>query len=428
MGETLLVVGLQWGDEGKGQIIDALADRFDIIVRFQGGANAGHTVYIGQEKFVLHLIPSGILRAGKLCVIGNGVAVDPECLLEEIDTLQKRGLSVDGRLVVSDRAHVVMPYHKMLDQLHDAALRTRKIGTTGRGIGPCYADKAARNGLRIVEMMQPDALKRRLKALLEVKNKELTLVYGAQPLDVGELYKLCCGYAERLRPFVCDTLPLLQKALKEGKSILLEGAQGAMLDIEFGTYPYVTSSNVSTGGASVGTGMPPNRIDRVLGVVKAYCSRVGEGPFPTEQDNETGRTLRERGREYGSTTGRPRRCGWLDGVALRHAVSVNGADSIVVTGMTVLSALPKLKICVAYKVDGNRLENFPADPEVLSKAVPVYEEFEGWQSDVSGARTLEDLPRAAQDYLRAVEHICGAHVEMAAVGPEREQMVRHAHV
>jgi len=425
MAENLLVLGLQWGDEGKGQVIDVLADRYDVIVRFQGGANAGHTVRVGREKFTLHQIPSGILRTGKLCIIGNGAVVDPEGLLEEIDTLEKRGLQVHGRLLVSDRAHVVMPYHKILDGLQDASRAVgKKIETTGRGIGPCYADKAARRGLRLVEMMQPQTLQARLKELATAKNRELTALYGADPLDVEALCAAYSGYAERLRPFVRDTLPVIGAALANGKSILLEGAQAAMLDIEFGTYPYVTSSNVTAGGAAVGTGIPPSRIDRVLGVMKAYCSRVGGGPFPTEQDNEIGQLMRDRGEEYGSTTGRPRRCGWLDCVALRHAVAVNGPDSVALTGLPVLSALPKLKICVAYRLAGQVVKHVPADPDALAQAEPEYEELDGWQTDISGAKALEEMPRAARDYVAAVEAAVGTTVDMVTVGRGRGQIAR----
>jgi len=423
MAQNLVVVGLQWGDEGKGKVIDVLSDRFDLIVRFQGGANAGHTVQIRDEKFILHLIPSGILRPGKTCIIGNGVVVDPECLLEEMDALIARGVDMGG-LVISDRAHVVLPYHKMLDALREEALAEKKIQTTRRGIGPCYADKAARCGLRFVEMMDPDRFRAKLEQLVAMKNKELTAVYGAEPLDFEELYERYSGFAERLRPYVRDAVPLIHDALRQGRSILLEGAQGTMLDVNFGTYPYVTSSNVCAGGAAVGTGIPPRRIDKVMGVVKAYCSRVGGGPFPTEQDNEVGETMRRLGHEYGSTTGRPRRCGWLDGVALRHAASVNGPDSLAVMVMDVLSAFAKLKICVAYKLDGRLLRSFPADAETLARVEPVYEELEGWQCDISGARTLDELPRAARDYLAAIEEIAGTPVEMVSVGPNRRQLVR----
>ncbi len=426
MAQNMLVVGLQWGDEGKGQLIDVLSERFDIVMRFQGGANAGHTVRVGGEKFILHLVPSGILHPGKMCIIGNGVVVDPECLLEEIEQLQKRGVDVEGRLLVSDRAHVVLPYHKLLDRVQEEGMGARRIQTTGRGIGPCYADKAARRGLRLVDMMRADLLRRRLTELAEAKSRELTALYGLEPLDIGALYEQQAAYGERLRPFVCDTLPVISEALATGKSILLEGAQGTMLDVEFGTYPYVTSSNVAAGGATVGSGIPPGSIHRVLGVVKAYCSRVGGGPFPTEQDNQVGDLLRRQGEEYGSTTGRPRRCGWLDGVALRHAAAVNGAGSLALTGLPVLAGLAQVKVCVAYRLDGQALKSFPADCEALLRVEPVYEEFEGWQTDISRARTVEELPRPARHYVAAVERVAGVPVEMASVGRRRGQIARRA--
>jgi adenylosuccinate synthase len=394
-------------------------------MRFQGGANAGHTVRIGGEKFTLHLMPSGILREGKLCVIGNGVVVDPECLLQEIQELKKHGVQVDGRLVVSDRAHVVMPYHKTLDLLQESALaKNRKIQTTGRGIGPCYADKVARRGVRMGELVRPTALRRKLEDVLPLKNKELTRVYGGKAVRLDSLCRQYSEYGRKLRPYVQDTLPLVAEALARGDSILLEGAQGAMLDVEFGTYPFVTSSNVSAGGAAIGAGIPPGRIDRVLGVVKAYCSRVGGGPFPSEQTNMIGQMLRERGEEYGSTTGRPRRCGWLDCVALRHAVAVNGAESIALTGLPVLSAMATLQVCVAYKLNGKTLQTFPADAETLERVKPVYEKLPGWQTDISGARTMEELPRACRDYIALIEEKTGVQVEMASVGRERGQIVR----
>jgi adenylosuccinate synthase len=424
MSENLLVVGLQWGDEGKGKVIDVLSDEYDAIVRFQGGANAGHTVQVKDETFILHLIPSGILRTGKLCIIGNGLVVDPECLLQEIEELEERGIQVEGELVVSDRAHVVMPYHKMLDGLHEQSLGDRKIETTKRGIGPCYSDKAARSGVRFAEMMRPERFRQRLQDALRIKNKELELVFGVDPLDVDEVYEQYSEYAERLRPYVQDTVSLMQRMTQEGQDILLEGAQGTMLDINFGTYPYVTSSNVCSGGATVGTGLAPSQIDRVLGVVKAYCSRVGGGPFPTEQDNEIGDRIRELGNEYGSTTGRPRRCGWLDAVALRHTVALNGAESISVMLLDVLSEFETLKVCTAYRLDGEIVENFPADCEALDRAEPIYDEFDGWQTDVSEARSMDDLPPEARDYLSAIEHLTGARVEMVSVGPERDQIAR----
>jgi adenylosuccinate synthase len=396
MNENLLVVGLQWGDEGKGKVIDALSEHYDVIARFQGGANAGHTVQVGDQTFVLHLIPSGILHTDKLCVIGNGLVVDPECLVEEVQNLKSRGIQVQDNLVISDRAHVVLPYHKMLDGLHEESLGKKQIQTTRRGIGPCYADKSARTGLRFVDMLSPDTLRTKLTAALNEKNNILSSIYGADPLDVEETCRQLEEYARQLRPYIRDTVDLFQKQLQEGKSILLEGAQGTMLDINFGTYPYVTSSNVSAGGAMVGTGIPPGRIDRVLGIVKAYGSRVGGGPFPTEQDNAIGERIRERGNEYGSTTGRPRRCGWLDGVALRYTAAINGVESIALMLLDVLSGMEEVKICTAYEIDGETVSNYPADLRQLEAATPIYKTLPGWQEDISPIRRVQNMPEAAR--------------------------------
>ncbi|MFW6457753.1 MAG: adenylosuccinate synthase [Planctomycetota bacterium] len=424
MSENLLVVGLQWGDEGKGKIVDVLSDNHDAIVRFQGGANAGHTVKVKDQTFVLHLIPSGVLRKGKLCIIGNGLVVDPECLMEEIQGLEERGIDVTDQLVISDRAHVVMPYHKMLDGLHEESLGDRKIETTKRGIGPCYADKAARSGIRFAELINPDSLRTRLEDALRLVNKKLDRVFGRPSLDIDEVYGQYSEYADTLRPLVHDTVAMLHDMRQQGKTLLMEGAQGTMLDINFGTYPYVTSSNVCAGGATVGTGLPPSEIHGVMGVVKAYCSRVGGGPFPTEQDNEIGETLRELGDEYGSTTGRPRRCGWLDAVALRHTVAINGADRLSVMLMDVLSEFETIKVCTGYRVDGDILQNFPANVATVETVEPIYDEFDGWQTDITTARSVGDLPREAREYLTAIEHLTGAPVAMASVGPERDQIVR----
>lgn len=423
MSETLLLVGLQWGDEGKGKVIDALSSRYEIVARFQGGANAGHTVQIDDEKFVLHLVPSGILHPGTLCIVGNGLVVDPGGLLEEIDGLRERGVEVDDNLAVSDRAHVVMPHHKIMDKASESERGEGKIGTTGRGIGPCYADKAARCGIRFAEMMNPEVFRERLDALMDVKNRVLTDIYGLDPLDVNAVYEEYCGYAERLRPFVKDTVPIIHEALREGHSILLEGAQGSLLDLNFGTYPYVTSSPVVAGGGAVGTGIPPTRIDRVMGVAKSYCSRVGKGPFPTEQDNEIGELIRERGQEFGSTTGRPRRCGWLDGVALRHTTALNGVGALAVGLLDVLSAFETIRVCTSYRVDGSTLEHFPASLETLGAVEPIYEEFPGWQCDITEITEWEDLPVEAREYLKAIEQIAGAPVEFVSVGPDRTQVI-----
>ncbi|KPK64959.1 MAG: adenylosuccinate synthetase [Planctomycetes bacterium SM23_32] len=427
MGEVLLLVGLQWGDEGKGKVIDALAERFEVVIRFQGGANAGHSVQIGEEKFVLHLVPTGILHPGALSIIGNGVVVDPAALLEEIAGLKERGVKVAENLALSDRAHVVMPHHKLLDKAKESARGSNRLGTTGRGIGPCYADKAARCGIRFAEMMEPDLFRARLDALLDIYNPVLEKVYGLEALDRDAIYNEYRGYAEELRPYVRDTVPLVQEALEDGRGILLEGAQGSLLDIEFGTYPFVTSSDVIA-GASAGTGIPPTRIDRVMGLAKAYCSRVGAGPFPTEQDNAVGETIRSTieehgGREYGATTGRARRCGWLDGVALRHTARLTGAGSLAVSVLDVLSAFETVKVCTAYRLNGQMLRAFPANAQALARVEPVYEELEGWQCDISEATSWGDLPGAARRYLRFVESLAGAPVEFVSVGPERTQVI-----
>jgi adenylosuccinate synthase len=424
MSQNLLVVGLQWGDEGKGKIIDVLSEQFDIVARFQGGANAGHTVKIDDREYVLHLIPSGILRSEKQCVIGNGVAVDPEGLAQEVQDLREAGVTVDGNLAVSGRAHMVMPFHKLLDNLSEESLGKKKIGTTGRGIGPSYADKAARTGLRCADLLRPQVLRQKLSAALKVQNRILTRVYEADPFELEDVYEDLLECAEKIGPFIKNTVVMMHRALAEDRSILLEGAQGAMLDINFGTYPYVTSSDVVAGGASVGTGLPPTRIDRTLGVVKAYCSRVGRGPFPTEQDNEVGEKIRERGDEYGSTTGRPRRCGWLDLVALRHAVAVNGADSIVLTLLDVLSEFETVKVCVAYEKDGTRIEDFPPDLDTQRNLTPVYEELPGWGCEITEATEWDELPSEARSYVETVGNAVGARVEMVSVGPRRSQIVR----
>ncbi len=423
MQKNLLVAGLQWGDEGKGKIIDVLSAKYDAVVRFQGGANAGHTVHVGEDKFVLHLVPSGILHPGKQCIIANGVVVDPQCLIEEIEQLKARGCDALGRLWVSDRCHVVMPYHKVLDGLQEAGLGEQQIQTTRRGIGPCYADKASRTGIRFIDLLNPDVFRTRLRDAVAMKNKVITGIYGADPVDFDEIMEIYSGYAEALRPFVRETVAVLHALEREGRPLLLEGAQGVMLDINFGTYPYVTSSNVCSGGATVGSGLPPSSIGEVLGVVKAYCTRVGGGPFPTEQDNEIGMFLRERGNEYGSTTGRPRRCGWLDAVALNYAVRVNGVGAIALMLMDVLTGLEQVRICTGYRLDGRLLDFFPSDTGALERVEPVYESFRSWSDDISGVTTFDGLPEAAKDYVGGVEEIIGVPVRMISVGPKRSQMI-----
>jgi len=420
---NLCVVGLQWGDEGKGKVIDLLTPRFDIVVRYQGGSNAGHTVVVGGEKFVLHLIPSGILHQGKVCVIGNGVVVDPAVLLQEVDELRKRGVKVGRNLKVSDRAHVVLPYHKTLDRLNEERKGKNRIGTTGRGIGPCYTDKMARLGLRVADLMERQLLASKVKEGLAQRDAVLGKKSRAalQRAIVNEYSR----YADRMRPFVCDTVEYLYKAAKSGKRILFEGAQGSLLDVDFGTYPYITSSNASAGGASVGTGIPPRKIDKVLGVMKAYTTRVGGGPFPTEIEGKLGERLREKGAEYGATTGRPRRCGWFDAVAVRHSAMINGVDAIALMKLDVLSDLPVIKVCVGYRYGGSVIKRFPASTSWLYRVRPIYKEVAGWRCDISSVRRWSDLPRAAQRYVRLLERLIGKPMKIISVGSERNQVIRH---
>lgn len=422
MANTVLV-GAQWGDEGKGKIIDVLAEEADWVVRYQGGNNAGHTVEIGGERYVLHLIPSGILHDGKRCVIGNGVVVDPIGLWREIEGVEQRGARTAGRLFLSDRAHLVLPYHRLIDEYRERKPAGESaIGTTKRGIGPAYGDKAARTGLRAGDMLDPafaDLVKRRV----ESNNKMLT-AYGAEPLNPDDVAREFAEVARRLAPYVTDTIALLQGALGRKESILFEGAQGTLLDIDFGTYPFVTSSNATAGGACTGTGVPPHRIDRVIGVVKAYSTRVGEGPFPTELKDAVGERLRTAGREFGSTTGRPRRCGWFDLVVARYSVAVNGIDDWAVTKLDVLDDFDEIKVCVAYECDGRRYETVPAGASVLERCRPVYETLPGWKTSTRGARTLEDLPPACRAYLQALASWTGVPIGMVSVGPGREDTLR----
>lgn len=424
----LAVTGLQWGDEGKGKIVDALSPDADVIVRYQGGANAGHTVVVGEEgedkKYVLHLIPSGILHRGKTCVIGNGVVIDLPALLSEMDALEKQGLSTSS-LFVSDRAHLVMPYHKVLDGVREEKAEGR-IGTTGRGIGPCYADKSARAGLRVADLLSPAIFRERLRAALTEKNELLTKVYGRPPVDPEPLAAEFLRLGERIAPYVADTSLLLSDFLRQGRRILFEGAQGVMLDVDFGTYPFVTSSSAAIGGAPTGSGLPPQCIARVLGVTKAYTTRVGEGPFPTEQANEVGERLRQRGGEFGATTGRPRRCGWLDLVALRYAVRISGVDALAVTKLDVLTGEPEIPVATAYEIDGKVTDVFPARLDHVRTARPVYERIEGWKEPLEGAERWEDLPPAAQRYIEMIERRTGRPVAVVSTGRRRrEAIVRH---
>ena len=417
------VIGMIWGDEAKARVVDIYSEKADIVVRYQGGSNAGHTVIVGSEKFVFHLVPSGILWPGKLCVIANGVVVDPELLIQEVEQLESRGVEVSKQLVVSDRSHIVMPYHKLLDAASEKAKGSAKVGTTLRGIGPCYRDKSGRSGIRAADLVNPDSLARMLRSNLDDVNKVLTRIYDLDPLDFEPVYEKYRALGERMKPLVKDTVQLLLSALRDGRKVLFEGAQGSMLDLDFGTYPFLTSSNTTTGGICTGTGVPPKLIGAVTGVLKAYATRVGEGAFPTEVTGEAGELIRCRGDEYGATTGRPRRCGWLDGVAARYAVGINGIDKIAVTKLDVLSGQATLNVCVAYQCNGSQYNTVPADYTILEQCRPVYESMPGWQEDISHVRKISDLPKAARNYLDYIERLVGAPIELVSVGSERSQVI-----
>ncbi|MFH2137079.1 MAG: adenylosuccinate synthase [Candidatus Omnitrophota bacterium] len=418
---NLVIVGAQWGDEGKGKIIDILSKNADYVVRYQGGNNAGHTVVVGETEIILHLVPSGILHKNKICVIGNGVVIDPQALLTEIAYLKERNIDVKNNLKISDRAHVIFPYHKVLDQLREEKFRKTKIGTTGRGIGPSYTDKFSRGGIRIGDLLNKKIFKEKLECNLEEKNAIFTKVYKYKKFSFQQIYTQYLKYAEKIKPYVCDCSVLLNEAISKRKKILFEGAQGTLLDIDNGTYPFVTSSNSTAGGACVGTGIGPTKINKVTGIVKAYTTRVGEGPFPTEFSDVLMKKIRRIGKEFGATTGRPRRCGWFDAVVVKHAVATNGLDSIVVTKLDVLDTMPSLKICVGYKYKGILYTNFPSDIEVLWKAKPIYEECEGWMADTTRAKKFSDLPVNARKYLSKLSGLVGAKIEIVSVGSERNQ-------
>ncbi|HOQ09989.1 MAG TPA: adenylosuccinate synthase [Syntrophomonadaceae bacterium] len=417
---AVVLVGAQWGDEGKGKITDFLAERADCVVRYQGGSNAGHTVEVQNEKFMLHLIPSGILYPNTLCVVGNGVVVDMGKLIEEIQGLQARGIDT-GNLRISFRAPLVLPYHKKLDEIED---RKSCIGTTKRGIGPAYADKINRTGFRLGDLVvDRDGFKERFKQQVEDKNRIIQELYGEAGFDYKELLDQLLSQIEFLKPYLADTSLLVHNAIKEGKRVLFEGAQGTLLDIDHGTYPYVTSSNPTAGGACVGTGIGPTCINQVIGVVKAYTTRVGEGPFPTELTDELGETLRQKGVEFGTTTGRPRRCGWLDAVILRYAVRINGLTDLAITKLDVLDSFETIKICVAYRYDGQLLEEFPENLAILGKCEPVYIEVPGWQQDITGVTSYEELPANAKAYIEKIEELTGVKQALVAVGPKRSQTI-----
>jgi adenylosuccinate synthase len=420
----LALVGVQWGDEGKGKVTDLLAEHTDFVVRYQGGNNAGHTIVVGGERYALHLVPTGVLYDHCTPVIGPGVVVNPEVLLEEMDSLEARGIDV-SRLLLSGNSHLIMPYHLELDRVVERRLGKNRLGTTKRGIGPTYADKAARIGLRAQDLLDPKIFSAKLSVVLKEKNLMLARVYGRLPLDQKEIEVQYLEYAERLAPHITDTTPIIQSALDSGKSVMFEGAQATMLDLDHGTYPFVTSSNPIAGGACVGAGVGPRDISRIIGISKAYCTRVGSGPFPSEADPIDADVLVEAGGEYGTTTGRKRRCGWFDAVAARYAARLNTLSELVITKLDVLSQFERIKVCVAYEFEGRRYEDFPPNQTIFNKCTPVFEEIPGWTEDITNARSVVDLPAGARDYVSRIEELCGTPVSYVSVGPGREQMVAY---
>lgn len=419
---AVVLIGSQWGDEGKGKITDFLAEKANMVVRYQGGNNAGHTVVANGEEFKLHLIPSGILYEDKTCVIGNGVVIDPKVLLEELSYLQERGIKT-GKLLISSNAAVIMPYHLVLDGLEEEARGDNKIGTTKRGIGPAYMDKVSRSGIRVIDLLDKEEFAEKLRHNLVEKNNLIVKVYGKDPLKFDDIYETYLGYAELLRPMVTDSSLSIDECIRTGEKVLFEGAQGTLLDIDHGTYPFVTSSNPIAGGACIGAGVGPTRINRVVGVIKAYTTRVGEGPFPTELLDATGEEMRANGHEFGTTTGRPRRCGWFDAVIARYAARVSGISDFAVTKLDVLTGLKTLKICVGYRVNEEVIYEFPQSQKIFKLCQPVYEEIPGWQEDLTKVRHFEELPQAAQNYIQRIEALTGVTATLVAVGPGREQTI-----
>ena len=418
---SVVVVGTQWGDEGKGKITDFLSEQAEYVARYQGGDNAGHTIQFGGETYKLHLIPSGIFSPEKLCIIGNGVVVNPKSLVTELAYLHERNIATDN-LRISDRAHVILPYHIELDRLQEEAKGDNKIGTTIKGIGPAYMDKAARVGIRIADLLDREVFEERLRINLEDKNRQFTKLYDANPMNFEEILEEYYEYGQQIKQYVCDTSVLLNEALDNGKRVLFEGAQGVMLDIDQGTYPFVTSSNPLAGGVTIGSGVGPSKVTKVVGVCKAYTSRVGDGPFPTELFDEIGSRIREVGREYGTTTGRPRRVGWFDSVVMRHSKRVSGITNLCLNSIDVLTGLETVKICVAYrKPNGEEIRHYPASLVELGQCEPVYEELQGWSEDITGCRTLEELPIEAQNYVRRVSELVGVKISTFSVGPDRNQ-------
>jgi adenylosuccinate synthase len=418
---NVVIVGTQWGDEGKGKIVDLTTRHFDVVARYQGGHNAGHTVSVAGAKYVLHLIPSGILHPDKVCVIGNGVVVDPVALEEEL--LALREFSLEGRLHVSNRAHLIMPYHRLLEGAEESRLGKAKIGTTSRGIGPCYEDKMARRGIRVGDLLSPRLFRSKLRNYADLKNRILNRVYGRDGVDAGQIEETYLSIGERIASYVTDTAEYLNREIRRGKNILFEGAQGTLLDVDHGTYPFVTSSNATAGGACTGSGVGPGAIDGVMGITKAYTTRVGGGPFPTELDGEEGEEIRERGIEYGATTGRPRRCGWFDAVVARYSNLINHVDTLVVTKLDVLDHLKELRICTGYGYGGTRMTSFPTDVGALEDVSPVYETHSGWQRDTSDIRNYDDLPEKAKSYLHRLGELTGADISIISTGPNRSETI-----
>jgi adenylosuccinate synthase len=426
MSKVVVVIGAQWGDEGKGKIVDLLAERFDIVVRYQGGHNAGHSVYVGDRSFVLHLIPSGIIHPGKTCVLGNGMVIDPKAFFEEADRLMAQGLEVSPKRVkISSRAHLIFPYHRALDHTSEERLGNERVGTTLRGIGPAYEDKAGRRGIRTADALVPDVLRSRIERNLEDANR-IIMAYGGQELSADEIFIEMSRLTERLAPFIADTTHYLNVAAVEGRSILLEGAQATLLDVDHGTYPFVTSSNTIAGGAIIGTGLAPHRLTGVLGIVRTYTTRVGEGPFPTEMvegEAELGQLIRERGREYGASTGRPRRCGWFDAFATRYAAEINGFSSVALTKLDVLDALDEIKVCVGYKLDGRECESLPSVSQDLRRIEPTYARLPGWKSSTVGITNMNALPTEARRYVDFLSQQIGVEIGLVSTGPERSQTI-----
>jgi len=429
-----IVIGSQWGDEGKGKITDLLSRDVDVVARYQGGANAGHTIVWEneageEEEFVLHLVPSGIFHENVTCVIGNGVVLDPKAVMEEIEKIRSLGVDVEDRLKISHNAHLIMPYHKAVEAAQEEeraeASDDDEIGTTGRGIGPAYTDKFARSGIRVVDLLDRDVLRRKLRRSIEEKNAILRDIYDAEALDVDRIVEEYVEFDQKIDSYVTDTSEYLCNALDDGARVLAEGAQGSLLDVDFGSYPYVTSSHPTAGGCCTGLGVPPTSVDRVLGIAKAYCTRVGNGPFPTELDNEAGERLREEGGEFGATTGRPRRCGWLDLVALRYTSALNGFSELAVTKLDVLSGMDTLKVCTEYRYDGKRTRRFPSEPQTLERVEPIYETLPGWDEDISAVRHFDDLPATAKDYLRFIADYLDVEIGLLSNGPRRDQIIRN---